>query len=870
MKKIYQSLTTAVIIFLAMMVPLATTAQTPTKETPKQAAAKTETPKSSKCEKAPSHSYWAITAYGALDQFNGDLSKNLLFNDTWRFGAGASVTKQFSRVFGLRFRGGWVPLAGSVTNKYVPEAFPVGKDGKITQNFKSWVVETSLEGTINWVNWIMGYKPERFFSSYLIVGFGFDHTQGAKYDANGNKIGYLGYPSHLTADNNPNDPTQIPSYGNNSGIGKWNMEFKADAGIGFDFNLSKHWSINPEIIWRWRDGDVLDMTPGGAKQVKNDMYSGVNLGLTYKFAYSGCNLKEMAKNYSLIKYETTPAVLVEKGDSIVVTIKGTVPPKYFCPTAAMYFHPVLTYDGGQYELPCGINLYGEKLSGEGTMIKYKEGGSFTYTCKFPYKPEMNTSQLTVAPIIYEAKEKVLLKKDEIKVKAKYMDLPSQNLAPGVIYTSKRVQHDELTISADHGYQKEVFQSKTGTIYFKKNKFDLDLKFGINKTDPSKMALSDLNTFLKQGWKIKDIAMNGYASPEGEETFNANLSENRSKTGNKWMIDQFQAWAKEANKDNKDKKAVKAAVEAAGKDVNMTLQHHGPDWNGFLKAVQNSNLKDKDKVLNVINSNVDPNKKEQEIRNMILIYPEIEKDLLPGLRRSDITATLYEPRMTDAELLQFGVSNPEKLKVEELLYAATLTKDNNVKTTILENAAKQFPGSWKALNNAAVAEIEKGNLPRAAELLTKAQAVAPNNGMIENNIGVVAAKQKDLKKADAQFKKAAQLGENTNYNQGVLMIPKGDYPKAVNMLANAKCTYNLGLAQLLSGNNAAAETTLKCAPESPETFYLLSVTSARANNAKGLYENLMKACKNPDLKTQAKGDREFYNFAGTPEFQNIVK
>jgi Flp pilus assembly protein TadD len=337
-----------------------------------------------------------------------------------------------------------------------------------------------------------------------------------------------------------------------------------------------------------------------------------------------------------------------------------------------------------------------------------------------------------------------------------------------------------------------------------------------------------------------------------------------------MIEQFQNWAKEANKDNKDKKAVKAAVEAAGKDVNMTLQHHGPDWNGFLKAVQNSNLKDKDKVLNVINSNMDPNKKEQEIRNMILIYPQIEKDLLPGLRRSEITATLYEPRFTDAELLQFGASNPEKLKVEELLYAATLTKDENVKLTILNNAVKQFPGSWKALNNAAVVEIEKGNLTVAGDLLNKAQAVAPNNGIIENNIGVVAAKQKDLKKADAQFKKAATLGENTNYNQGVLMIPKGDYTKAVTLMANAKCTYNLGLAQMLSGNNAAAETTLKCAPENPETFYLIAVTSARANNSKGLYENLMKACVKPDLKAQAKGDREFYNFAGTPEFQNIVK
>jgi Flp pilus assembly protein TadD/outer membrane protein OmpA-like peptidoglycan-associated protein len=621
---------------------------------------------------------------------------------------------------------------------------------------------------------------------------------------------------------------------------------------------------------RWRDGDVLDLTKGGSASVYNDMYSGVSLGVTYKFAYSGCNLKEMAKNYNLIKYETTPSVLTEKGDSVVVTVKGTVPPKFFCPTAAMYFHPVLTYDGGQYELPCGTHLYGEKLTGEGTMIKYKEGGSFTYTCKFPYRPEMNTSQLTVAPIIYEAKEKVLLKKDEIKVKAKFMEMPTTNLAPGIIYTSKRVQHDELTAIADHGYQKEVLKSNTGTIYFKKNKFDLDLKYGINKTDAGKAGLTDLNAFIKQGWKIKDISMDGYASPEGEETFNANLSENRSKTGNKWMIDQFQAWAKEANKENKDKKAVKAAVEAAGKDVNMTLQHHGPDWNGFLKSVQNSNLKDKDKVLNVINSNVDANKKEQEIRNMILIYPEIEKDLLPALRRSEITATLYEPRMTDAELLQFGASNPEKLKAEELLYAATLTKDNNVKVTILENAVKQFPGDWKVNNNAAVAEIEKGNLARASELLTKAQAAQPNNGIIENNIGVVAAKQKDLKKAEAQFKKAATLGENTNYNQGVLQIPKGDYPKAVNMLSNAKCTYNLGLAQMLSGNNTAAETTLKCAPETPETFYLLAVVNARTNNSKGLYENLMKACKNADLKAQAKGDREFYNFASTPEFQNIVK
>jgi Flp pilus assembly protein TadD len=282
------------------------------------------------------------------------------------------------------------------------------------------------------------------------------------------------------------------------------------------------------------------------------------------------------------------------------------------------------------------------------------------------------------------------------------------------------------------------------------------------------------------------------------------------------------------------------------------------------------VKDKDKILNVINSAGPNEKKEQEIRNMILIYPEIEEDLLPPLRRCEITANLYEPRKSDEDLLKLGQDDPKKLRVDELLYAATLTNDKQIKTVIYENAAKQYPDNWKALNGAGVANINNNKFNKANEYLLKAAHANPNNGIIENNIGVVAAKQKDYVKAETHFKKAQQLGENENYNLGTLLIPKGDYPKALNLLANAKCSYNLGLAQLVSGNNAAAETTLKCAPQTPETFYLLAIVGARTNNTKMLYEYLMKACQDPDLKSQAKGDREFYSYANTPEFQNIVK
>ncbi len=859
MKKLYELLSKAIIVMLVTIIPLVSFAQTTTKkEEPKKAN-----------NKAPTHTYWSVTALGSFNQFNGDLSNNLFLNDHWRFGAGAMLTRQWTRVIGTRFKFGWTSLEGSVKGKYVPEGGLVdpvsGQRGDfIHQRFTSYVLEGDLHLTVNWVNWMLGYKPERFFSSYLIAGIGIDHTQGRKWDANKDTIlGYLGYPTHTGT----GDPMR---YGNTSGIGHWNAEFKVVAGIGFDFNINQHWSINPEFLWRWRDGDVLDLTHGGVMEIKNDMYSGVSLGLTYKFAYGGCTLKQMEKNYPFVKFETTPAVMIERGDSVQVTVKGTFPEKYFCTKSAMYFQPVLKYEGGSYALK-PITLMGEKVTGDGVQIKYKEGGSFTYTTTFPYKPEMATSQLIVCPIIYDAKDyKAIPKKDDIKTNAKFIELSCRDLAPGIIHTATRIMLDMVPLLADHGYVKEVIITKTGIIYFRINLYNLDLKFGLNKTQAAKDALSQLDEFIQKSWKVRDITINGWASPDGEETFNVGLSENRSKTGNTYMIDQFRAWVKENEKDNKDRKDVKAKMDAAGKDVNFVINHHGPDWNGFLANVKASNIKDKDKILNVINSAGDSKKKEQEVRNMIVIYPELEENLLPPLRRAEITANAYEKKFTDEELSSLAVNNPDKLTVEELLYAGTLTTDPNTKLTIYENAARLYPNSWKALNNAGYIEIVKGDLDKASNHLQKAQTLIPNNGIVENNIGVVAAKQRDYKKAEAQFLKAQQLGENENYNLGVLYIPKGDYAKANTMLSTSTCTYNLGLAQMSSGNNSAAITTLQCAPPTPASAYLLAVCGARTANTKMLYENLTKAVVDPSLKAEAKGDREFYNYANTEDFKNIVK
>jgi len=854
MKKFYRNLSKVLVVFLVALIPVLAISQDAAPEVKKAR------------NTAPSYSYWSVQAFGGIMQFNGDLSKNLWINlgdNAMGYNYGLVVTKQFTRVIGVRARIAHGKLQSKVEGKFVYDF----AEGTVTdptphllnKTFVAYPWETDLQLTVNWLNWILGYKPERVFSSYAIFGFGADQTIGHRTDF------------RLAVDDawiGQEDKTN--NVGNTSGIAGTDLQFKAGAGLGFDINIHKNWSINPEFYWRWRGDDVLDMTKGGAKEIKNDMYSSLTIGLTYKFGYRGGSLKEMEKRYNEVIYEVTPPVLSEKGDSVLVTIKGIFPEKYFAQKAAMYFQPVLTYDGGQLEMK-PMHIMGEKITGDGTMIKYKEGGSFTYTTIFPYSPEMNTSELVVAPVIYETKETIIPKKDEIKVKAKFIELPSRNLAPGVIYTPTRIGFNNMpTLIAAHGYQKEVLVSKTGVLYFPKNQAKLNLKFGMNKDAASIQALADLNAFLQQGWKMKNIEIDGWASPEGEETFNVGLSDNRSKTGNEYMIDQYKQWVKEANKDNKDKKAVKDAVDAAAADVNFVLNHHGPDWNGFLKEIQNSSVKDKDKILNVVNSQMSEAQKEQKLRDMILIYPEIEENLLPPLRRAVIKATLYEPRLSDEEIAQLAINDPGKLKVEEILYAGTLTNDVAVQVKIYDNAAKIYKDNWKALNNAGYANLAAGNAQAALNNLQDANALAPNNGTILNNLGVAYCKLGDLKKAEEYFNKAKQLGENENYNLGVLMIPKGDYQKATQMLGSATCDYNLGLLQLVNGNTSAAETTLKCAPQTPQTFYLLAIVGAKKNDTGMLYEYLMKACQDNNLKAQAKGDREFYNYANSPEFQNIVK
>lgn len=716
----------------------------------------------------------------------------------------------------------------------------------------------SFNLTFNLMNLFGEYNPDRVFSIVPHIGTGRLMYKAKSVDLqNGQVLRYSGYEDQTLIGSAGQQDADIGD-GINNRIQVWDFPM----GVSLDFNVSEKFDVYADYTFHIVDTDRLDAYPEWNADRPiiqgRDMFATLNLGARYKFG--GSSLKGMVKDFDLVTLQVIPEVLVERGDSVEVTIRGTFPPKYFAPNAVMNFTPIIKYDGGAVAMH-PINFKGEKVTGDATLISYKNGGSFTYTGKVPYNPGMNVSELVVEPLIYPFKGSIQPSAELVKEKEAFFVADQRKLADGVIYTSKRIKDSFKGQLTNHKYEKETIITQTANIFFQVNLYNLNWNLPLNKLAENKEALKAVTADVEKGYVIKDVTIAGWASPEGEETFNQGLSENRSKTAESYMTKVFRDKLKA-----KDTKVAYANVD----DIAFVKSANGPDWNGFMNAVEASSIRDKNAILNVIRS-ADVAKREQEIRNMILIYPEIEDQILPPLRRSIISVNTFEPKHTDEEIASMSTSNPEALKLNELLYAATLTDDLKTQKMIYASAMQLHPKCFRAVANAANVEIQLGNLDEAKRLLNKANGMYDASAELHNNMGVVAAMEKDFVAAEASFKKSEQLGGDVSYNMGIVNIFKGDYAKAITKMRAANCDYNLGLAQMLNGDNTAAKSTLDCTEQNAAAFYLKAVIGARTSDKAMMSENLMKAIQaDGKYKNEAKNDREFMKYFNDQDFMNIVQ
>jgi tetratricopeptide (TPR) repeat protein len=311
---------------------------------------------------------------------------------------------------------------------------------------------------------------------------------------------------------------------------------------------------------------------------------------------------------------------------------------------------------------------------------------------------------------------------------------------------------------------------------------------------------------------------------------------------------------------------------------------GEDWSGFEAAVEKSNIREKNQILNVVRSQQRSDEREQKIRQMTDIYVEIADAILPPLRRAEIAIVCNKNNYTDEEIIELASTDPSKLTLNEKLYAAFKSEDVTEKGKIYNNITIDDPAinDWRVYNNLGILAIheymqtsDKKNLADAQNHLDKANAISPNNGMILNNMGILYfldVKKDEAKKAFETAQKAQLEPVRQDYNLGLFKVLDGDYSAAQQAMGNRSCDYGVALTQLLQKDYSAAKSTIDCVqPKDAKSYYLAAVIGARQNIESDVISNLTQAIQwDSNYAKEALKDAEFKKFKKNPNFLNIVK
>ena len=636
-----------------------------------------------KKQNLPVERYFYIFADGGLSINHTDLANygfipfaqngKFVFNDGYvfkNFDGEVGIGYQIGKVIGINGRFGTGTLGGEKHNQLLT---PINgtTDYSDLKLIKTTFMEANVNLTFNLTNLFFGYNPRRVFNFIPHIGFG-----GIRYHA--------GAVQRMLT-------TEAEGTGANILDAKKDAEltYTVPVGLELNFNVSRMLDIYLDYTFTWAGNDKLDQVqkvfypegPTGKRviddiQVVNDMYSHLNLGLRLKFNKKPCDIETMAANADQITMKTNPDPLEEHDGKVCFDVIFTVPANYFEKEAVMNITPTMAYNGGQVVLD-PVTFVGEKVNTANAdfQVNYKNGGEFTKHYCTDFVPEMESGKLMGNPMFYVYNGTIYPTQDEIVKNTYFTQGGDRVITDGVVVTVVKCEVDNVkavvsdnsvnvswngnaesydvfighefnnvaTVTGVKG-NRYVFENvepgdyvvyvkancpkgatsewqggATATIqaprlpiaifYFDYNSSNLKANTKLNKEAAKAIAAK-----LAAGEAINGFEIEGWASPEGELELNNNRANDRADAADKAI------------------KAQLKKVKLNEKDFTFSAQGFGPDWNKFIELVQASNIADKDQIVRGIQNSKN---REKEIKNMINVYPELEKDILPLIRRAEV-------------------------------------------------------------------------------------------------------------------------------------------------------------------------------------------------------------------------------------------
>ena len=410
----------------------------------------------------------------------------------------------------------------------------------------------------------------------------------------------------------------------------------------------------------------------------------------------------MALCFASLRAETTPdgiadnVTLSKNGAFMLIEMDIDLTQVEVTSNEALLLTPQLVKEDQTKDLPA-IGIYGRKryfyynrnrllpseASGEITIKASQKPDTQHYRTLVDYEPWMDGAQLQLRTETYGCCQEVLA--DGSMVLASYNE---PKFVPQYVY----VQPEAEVV-------KTRSLSGSAFIDFPVSRTEIKPDYRNNRVELAKIRATIDSVRNDADIRITALSIKGYASPEGSYANNKRLASGRTQSLKEYVAGLYHF-----------------------NDTLISTSYEAEDWAGLRKYVEQSSLPHRQEILDLIDSDREPDNKEYRIKKE---YPEdyavLLRDCYPVLRHSDYRVEYIIRSFSSAdEIRPLIQSQPQKLSLQEFYLASQGMEPGSEEfNKVFETAVRIYPDDETANLNAANTAMAEGDLNAASQYLDKA-------------------------------------------------------------------------------------------------------------------------------------------------------
>lgn len=403
--------------------------------------------------------------------------------------------------------------------------------------------------------------------------------------------------------------------------------------------------------------------------------------------------------------------LAQRGDSLYVDMALTTEGRNVPSRISADFTPVLISGDSSLALPrisvMGRNSYKNYRRSQALMGRkeraayaasapysvirdYKGSRQVDYRLAVPYEPWMSSAWLNLQKNDCGCGESHVT---DVRMLANKVDLEQV-----IVIERYRIEPHLAYVKPEAEAVKRRAEQGEAFLDFAVGKTDIDPDFGRNAVELEKIRRMIGLVHDDKDVTINRISIAGYASPEGSLALNERLSQGRAN-------------------------ALRSYLQARYPDIPKALYavyFGGENWDDLVRAVEASDMPDRQAVLDIIGSYSITAGRESRLMALKGGTPwrYMLREMFPALRKVTV-AVDYDVRNFDAEEAKEVVkTRPQNLSLNEMyLVANTYEPGSRNFNDLFETAVRMYPENTTANINAALAALERKDFVGAENYLS---------------------------------------------------------------------------------------------------------------------------------------------------------